>query len=103
MFPALLTTDANKPLKFTSKISSLNFTKPSDVIENYYNYDLVVEFDSLFLVYAGYFEIAGYNKDYNPLPLNEYLISSEANKFNHGILEKRLIKLLNLSSNTRGL
>lgn len=95
MFPTSLTCDANKPLVYTSKISSLNFTKPTDVIENYYNYELVTEFDSLFLTYSGFFEIA--SKDYSPMTLSNYLLSSEANSYNHDILEKRLVKLLYLT------
>lgn len=95
MFPTALTSDANKPLVYTSKISSFNFTTQNDVIENYYNYELVSEFDSTFLTYAGFFEIA--SKDYSPMTLSTYLLASEENSYNHDILEKRLIKLLNLT------
>jgi hypothetical protein len=97
MFPFTLTKDVNKPLYFISKIGELSPLDNKDVLENYFSYAMIDEFTNMIVTFGNYFQVAGNNVDFKPVDIKEYLQNNAVNGINQDLLEKRLIKLLNIT------
>jgi hypothetical protein len=97
MFPFALTKDVNKPMYIVSKLKELSPLNSKDVLESYFSYEMVNEFTNMILTFGNYFQTAGNNTDFKSVDIKEYLQNNSVNGINQDLLEKRLLKLLNIT------
>lgn len=97
MFPFKRTNEVNRPLYVISRLKNLRTLDNRDVLDSYYSYEMIPEFTDMMLRFSPYFEAAGSNSNFAPMPVSQYLTSNNANGVNQDLLEFRLLKLLDLT------
>lgn len=72
LLPTELIKDSYMPLTFLNN-NNLIEEDYSKSLENYFNYEMVLQFVEFLIKFRGYFEVNGQNADFRPVSLSEYL------------------------------